>query len=121
MPHIDKAPVGKKESYVIFEILKTHQVNETETSFPRSTFFFFSSFRYAGYKQFTWWVHNHLGFGLRKVMPSCAVWAIRIEYPALDNKYIPFMEYKEEEKRLMRIEEETSEVEIEEDSTICKY
>ena len=67
--------------------------------------FFFSSFRYAGYKQFTWWVLNHLGFGVRKVIPSCAVWAIRETYPAPDDKYIPFMEYKEEEKRLVTEEE----------------
>lgn len=67
--------------------------------------FFFSSFRYAGYKQFTWWVHNHLGFGVRKVIPSCAVWAIRETYPAPDGKYIPFMEYKEEGKRLVTEEE----------------
>ena len=67
--------------------------------------FFFSSFRYAGYKQFTWWVHNHLGFGVRKVIPSCAVWGISETYPAPDGKYISFMEYKEEGKRLVTEEE----------------
>ena len=40
----------------------------------------FSLVGFAGYKQFTWWVHNHLGFGVRKVIPSCAVWAIRETY-----------------------------------------
>ena len=59
------------------------------------------AFRYAGYKQYTWWVHNHLGKGVRKVIPSCAVWAIRDEYPSKDGKYIPFMESKEEEKRIL--------------------
>ncbi|XP_066922307.1 P2X purinoceptor 7-like [Clytia hemisphaerica] len=63
--------------------------------------------KYAGYKQYTWWVHNHLGFGVRKVIPSCSVLAIRITYPAPDAKYIPFMEYKEEEKRLLE-EDDTS-------------
>lgn len=59
------------------------------------------AFRYAGYKQFTWWIHNYLGKGVRKVIPSCAVWAIRTKYPSKGNKYIPFMEYKEEERRLL--------------------
>ena len=68
--------------------------------------FIFSSFRYAGYKQFTWRVHNNLGKGVRKVIPSCAVWAIKNAYPSPDEKYIPFMESKEEEKRLMNEEEE---------------
>ena len=39
------------------------------------------------------------------VIPSYAVWAIRQTYPAPDDKYIPFMEYKEEEKRLVTEEE----------------
>ena len=32
-----------------------------------------SSYRFAGYKQYTFWVHNYLGKGVRKVIPSCAV------------------------------------------------
>ena len=58
------------------------------------------AYRYAGYKQYTWWVHNNLGKGVRKVIPSCAVWAIRNNYPSKDGKYIPFVESKEGEKRL---------------------
>ena len=29
-----------------------------------------SSYRFAGYKQYTFWVHNCLGKGVRKVIPS---------------------------------------------------
>ena len=32
-----------------------------------------SSYRFAGYKQYTFWVHNYLGKGVRKVIPSCVV------------------------------------------------
>ena len=59
------------------------------------------AYRYAGYKQYTWWVHNNLGKGVRKVIPSCAVWTIRNNYPSKDGKYISFMESKEGEKRLI--------------------
>ena len=58
------------------------------------------SLRYAGYRQFTWWVHNHLGKGVRRVIPSCAIWAIRDKFPDENNSYIPFLEAREEESRL---------------------
>lgn len=58
------------------------------------------SYRFAGYNQYTWWIHSHLGKGIRKVIPSCAIWAIRNTYPSEDGKYIPFMESKEEDKRI---------------------
>ena len=32
-----------------------------------------SSYRFAGCKQYTFWVHNYLGKGACKVIPSCAV------------------------------------------------
>ena len=59
------------------------------------------AYRYASYKQCTWWVHNNLGKEVREVIPSCAAWAIRNNYPSKDGKYIPFMESKEGEKRLI--------------------
>ena len=51
--------------------------------------------RFAGYKLFTWWLHNRLGKGIRRSLPSCAVWTIREKFPALDNIYAGF-EYKED-------------------------
>ena len=48
--------------------------------------------RFAGYKQYTWWVHNRLRKSLRKVIPACAVKQIRENYPSEDGKYIPFYE-----------------------------
>ena len=59
------------------------------------------AYRYDGYKQYTWWVHNNLGKGIRKVIPSCAVWAIRNNYPSKDGKYIRFMESEEGENRII--------------------
>ena len=32
-----------------------------------------SSYKFAGCKQYTFWVHNYLGKDVRKVIPSCAV------------------------------------------------
>ena len=46
------------------------------------------SYRYAAYKQFNWWVYKRLGKGNRRVIPSCAVWAIRTMYLELDNNYV---------------------------------
>ena len=55
------------------------------------------SLRYAGYRQYTWWVHNRLGRGVRKVIPSCAIWAIRDTHPADGNSaYVPFQEARDE-------------------------
>ena len=39
---------------------------------------------------YTWWVHNRLGKGVRKVIPSCALWAIHDKYPEPNCIFIPF-------------------------------
>ena len=55
------------------------------------------SLRYAGYRQYTWWVHNRLCKGIRKVIPSCAIWAIRDAHPEYGNPiYLPFQEARDE-------------------------
>ena len=51
----------------------------------------FRSFRYAAYRQFTWWVHGHLGRKIRRVIPSCAVKKIRSTFPADDGVYTGYV------------------------------
>ena len=55
---------------------------------------------FAGYKQCTWWLHNRLGKGVRKVIPACAVKEVRENYPSEDGKYIPYVESTEDENRI---------------------
>ena len=57
--------------------------------------------RYAAYRQFTWWIHNLLGRGVRRVIPSCAIWAIRETFPQEGGMYQPFQEAAEEDERLI--------------------
>ena len=59
------------------------------------------SYRFAGYKQFTWWVHQRLGKGVRRVIPSCALWAIRNMYPSSDGNYKPFEEKRDDEENFV--------------------
>jgi len=37
----------------------------------------------AAYRQFIYWTYHRLGGGIRKVIPSCVVLAIRKEFPEL--------------------------------------
>ena len=48
------------------------------------------NYRYASYKQFTWWIHSKLGKGVQKVIPSCVVWSIRKNYPSENGVYTDF-------------------------------
>ena len=58
-----------------------------------------SLYRFAGYNQYTFWVHNYLAKGVCKVILSCAVWKIWNECKADNDLYVPFMESKEDEER----------------------
>ena len=61
--------------------------------------FVFRSYRYADYKQYTWWIHDQLGKGVQKVIPSCAVQAIRNSFPSENQEYTPFIEKNDDEDR----------------------
>ena len=50
------------------------------------------SYRFAGYKQYIFWVYNYLGKGVRKVIPSCAVSKIWNEFKSENNLYVRFAE-----------------------------
>ena len=52
-------------------------------------------FRFAAYKQYTWWVHNFLGKEVTKVISSCATWK---ELPLKDNTYVPYIESNQEKQ-----------------------
>ena len=43
-------------------------------------------YRFAEYKQFIWWVYHYLGKGQRRRLPSCALNAIRQNYPKGPNE-----------------------------------
>ena len=53
-----------------------------------ATLLFDRSLRYSAYQMFVCWTHGHLGKGIRRVIPACAVHAIRQEYPEEDDVYI---------------------------------
>ena len=48
------------------------------------------SYRLAAYRQFIHWTYSRLGRGIRKVIPSCVVAAVRYEFPDPDGTYIGF-------------------------------
>ena len=48
------------------------------------------SYRLAAYHQCTNWTYNFLGKGNRRVVPACAMNAIRLKFPEPDNVYTGF-------------------------------
>lgn len=51
---------------------------------------FYRSYRYAAYRQFTWWMHGWLGRKVRRIIPSCSVKKIRSVYPEANGLYTGF-------------------------------
>ena len=49
-----------------------------------------SNLRYAGYRQYIWWIYKYLGPKNRRIIPSCVLWSIRKKYPEESGSYIPF-------------------------------
>ena len=52
--------------------------------------YFYRTYRYAAYRQFTWWAHNRVGRHIRRVIPACVVKKIREEFPEPDQNYTGF-------------------------------
>ena len=48
------------------------------------------TYRYAAYRQYTWWVHDRLGRHVRRIIPSCAVSRIRAEFEEESGDYSVF-------------------------------
>ena len=48
------------------------------------------SLRFAAYKQFIWWIFQHLGKGNRRVIPSCVVSRPTRKLPEADGQYTQF-------------------------------
>ena len=47
-------------------------------------------YRLAAYRQFIHWTYSRLGRGIRRVIPSCVVAAVRREFPEADGVYTGF-------------------------------
>ena len=48
------------------------------------------NYRYAAYRQFSWFIYTKLGKNVRQIIPTCAVLKIREAFPAEDGKYVKF-------------------------------
>ena len=48
------------------------------------------AYRMAAYRQFIHWTYSRLGRGIRRIIPSCVVAAVRCEFPEADGVYTGF-------------------------------
>lgn len=48
-------------------------------------------YRYTAYRQFTGFIHNRLGKGVRRIIPACVVNAIREKFPEQNGIYVGFL------------------------------
>ena len=52
-----------------------------------------ASYRKAAYRQWIMWQRGYMGRGVRRVVPSCVVLAVKSRFPAPDGNYLGFKEY----------------------------
>ncbi|ELU09326.1 hypothetical protein CAPTEDRAFT_198930 [Capitella teleta] len=60
------------------------------------------SYRCAAYRQFTWWVYAVLGARIRRVVPACAVNAIRKAFPEGVSRSTSFTTTQVDVKKAMK-------------------
>ena len=48
------------------------------------------AYRYAAYRNFTYFVHTRLGKGVRRRIPACVIRRIREQFPAPDGMYVGY-------------------------------
>ena len=46
-----------------------------------------------------WWIPNRLGKGVRGVIQSCTIWAMRNSFPSENQEYTSFIESNDDEDR----------------------
>ena len=69
--------------------------------------YFYRTYRYTAYRQFTWWIHRRLGRHVRRIIPSCAVSRIRAEFEEEDGNYTVFKGNDEVTSEIVRAMEWT--------------
>ena len=55
-------------------------------------FCFIRSYRYAAYRQFSWFTYTKLGRYVRRIIPSCVVTKIRDAFPEANGVYTNFVD-----------------------------